>query len=71
MESFRVPNHGFVVHVPWAHVLKATVIPSISFNPDYRMALIAVLAVGWTATVPMAAAALGFLLSTRHQSLRH
>jgi len=32
-----------VVHNPWAHVLKATVIPSISFNPDYLMALIAVL----------------------------
>jgi Mn2+/Fe2+ NRAMP family transporter len=34
---------AFVVHIPWAHVLKATVIPSISFNSDYRMALIAVL----------------------------
>src|SRR6266436_1897538 len=34
---------AFVVHIPWAHVLKATVIPSISFNPDYLMALIAVL----------------------------
>jgi hypothetical protein len=28
-------------------------------------------AVGWTATVLMAAASLGFLLSTLHQSLRH
>jgi hypothetical protein len=27
--------------------------------------------VGWTATVLMAAASLGFLLSTLHQSLRH
>jgi Mn2+/Fe2+ NRAMP family transporter len=34
---------AFVLHIPWAHVLKATVIPSISFNPDYLMALIAVL----------------------------
>jgi Mn2+/Fe2+ NRAMP family transporter len=34
---------AFVVHIPWAHVLKATVIPSISLNPDYLMALIAVL----------------------------
>jgi len=34
---------AFVVHIPWAHALKATVIPSISFKPDYLMALIAVL----------------------------
>ncbi len=34
---------AFVVHIPWAHALKATVIPSISFEPDYLMAFIAVL----------------------------
>jgi NRAMP (natural resistance-associated macrophage protein)-like metal ion transporter len=34
---------AFVVHIPWAHALQATVIPSISFKPDYLMALIAVL----------------------------
>jgi NRAMP (natural resistance-associated macrophage protein)-like metal ion transporter len=34
---------AFVVHIPWAHALKATVIPSISLKPDYLMALIAVL----------------------------
>jgi NRAMP (natural resistance-associated macrophage protein)-like metal ion transporter len=34
---------AFLVHIPWAHALKATVIPSISFHPDYLMALIAVL----------------------------
>ena len=34
---------AFVVHIPWAHALKATVIPSISAKPDYLMALIAVL----------------------------
>jgi len=34
---------AFVVHIPWAHALKATVIPSISFKADYLMALIAVL----------------------------
>jgi NRAMP (natural resistance-associated macrophage protein)-like metal ion transporter len=34
---------AFVVHIPWAHALKATVVPSISSKPDYLMALIAVL----------------------------
>lgn len=34
---------AFVVNIPWAHALKATVIPSISSKPDYLMALIAVL----------------------------
>jgi Mn2+/Fe2+ NRAMP family transporter len=34
---------AFVVHIPWAHALKAAIIPSISFRPDYLMALIAVL----------------------------
>src|SRR5258705_3458599 len=34
---------AFVVHIAWAHVLKATVIPAISFSPDYLMALVAVL----------------------------
>jgi len=34
---------AFVVHIPWAHALQATVIPSISSKPDYLMALIAVL----------------------------
>jgi len=34
---------AFVVHLPWGQALMATVIPSISFNPDYLMALIAVL----------------------------
>lgn len=34
---------AFVVKVPWAHALKATVIPSLSFDTDYLMALVAVL----------------------------
>src|ERR1700756_3496848 len=34
---------AFIVHIPWAHALKATVIPSIAFKPDYLMALVAVL----------------------------
>jgi NRAMP (natural resistance-associated macrophage protein)-like metal ion transporter len=34
---------AFVVHIPWAQALKAAIIPSISFSPDYLMALIAVL----------------------------
>jgi NRAMP (natural resistance-associated macrophage protein)-like metal ion transporter len=34
---------AFVVHIPWGQALKATVIPSISLQPDYLMALIAVL----------------------------
>src|SRR6266403_660783 len=34
---------AFVVQIPWAHALKATVIPSISSKPDYLMALIALL----------------------------
>src|SRR5246127_3937946 len=34
---------AFIVHIPWAHALKATVIPSISLKPDYLMALVAVL----------------------------
>jgi NRAMP (natural resistance-associated macrophage protein)-like metal ion transporter len=34
---------AFVVHVPWATALRASVVPSISFRPDYLMALVAVL----------------------------
>ena len=34
---------AFIVHIPWAHALKATFIPSISYEADYLMALIAVL----------------------------
>ena len=34
---------AFTVHIPWAHALKATFIPSISYEADYLMALIAVL----------------------------
>ena len=34
---------AFTVHIPWAHALQATFIPSISYKPDYLMALIAVL----------------------------
>jgi Mn2+/Fe2+ NRAMP family transporter len=34
---------AFIVHVPWTHALAATVIPSLSFDTDYLMALVAVL----------------------------
>ena len=34
---------AFVIRVPWGHALRATIIPSISFNADYLMTLIAVL----------------------------
>jgi len=34
---------AFVVHVPWGRALRATVIPSVSLDADYLMALIAVL----------------------------
>jgi NRAMP (natural resistance-associated macrophage protein)-like metal ion transporter len=34
---------AFVVHVPWGQVLRATVLPSLSFNARYFIVLIAVL----------------------------
>jgi len=34
---------AFMVHVPWSHVLRATIIPSLAFNAEYLMALVAVL----------------------------
>jgi NRAMP (natural resistance-associated macrophage protein)-like metal ion transporter len=34
---------AFVVHVPWGRALRATIIPSVSLNADYMMALVAVL----------------------------
>jgi NRAMP (natural resistance-associated macrophage protein)-like metal ion transporter len=34
---------AFIVHVPWRTVLHATVIPAITWNTDYWMALVAVL----------------------------
>jgi NRAMP (natural resistance-associated macrophage protein)-like metal ion transporter len=34
---------AFMIHVPWGRALRATLIPSLSFNADYLMALIAVL----------------------------
>jgi Mn2+/Fe2+ NRAMP family transporter len=34
---------AFVVHVPWKGALRGTVIPDISWNADYWMALVAVL----------------------------
>src|SRR4029077_16839395 len=34
---------AFVVHVPWKLVLRATLIPSISWSTKYWMALVAVL----------------------------
>jgi NRAMP (natural resistance-associated macrophage protein)-like metal ion transporter len=40
---FAYVGTAFIVHIPWAHALKATVIPSISLKPDYLMALVAVL----------------------------
>jgi Mn2+/Fe2+ NRAMP family transporter len=43
MSLFAYVITAFVVHIPWAHALKATIIPSISFKSDYLMALIAVL----------------------------
>jgi len=33
----------FTVHVPWSKVLRATLLPSISWNTEYWMALVAVL----------------------------
>jgi NRAMP (natural resistance-associated macrophage protein)-like metal ion transporter len=40
---FAYVSTAFVVRVPWLVALRATVIPSISFNEDYLMVLIAVL----------------------------
>ena len=40
---FAYVGTAFVVHVPWGAVLRATVIPAISWSPDYWMALVAVL----------------------------
>jgi NRAMP (natural resistance-associated macrophage protein)-like metal ion transporter len=34
---------AFVVHVPWKEALRATLVPRLSLNPDYFMALVAVL----------------------------
>jgi len=34
---------AFVVHVPWKEALRATLMPRLSLNPDYFMALVAVL----------------------------
>jgi NRAMP (natural resistance-associated macrophage protein)-like metal ion transporter len=34
---------AFVVHVPWIKAIRATVIPTVSWNADYWMALVAVL----------------------------
>jgi Mn2+/Fe2+ NRAMP family transporter len=34
---------AFVVHVPWAEAMRATLLPSVSFKSDYLTALIAVL----------------------------
>jgi NRAMP (natural resistance-associated macrophage protein)-like metal ion transporter len=34
---------AFVVHVPWAKAMRATLLPSVSFKSDYLTALIAVL----------------------------
>jgi NRAMP (natural resistance-associated macrophage protein)-like metal ion transporter len=34
---------AFVVHIPWAKAMRATLLPSISFTSDYLTALIAVL----------------------------
>ena len=40
---FAYVGTAFVVHVPWMRALRATVIPSISFNSAYLMALVGVL----------------------------
>jgi hypothetical protein len=34
---------AFVVRVPWAQALRSTLVPSVSIDPEYLMALIAVL----------------------------
>jgi NRAMP (natural resistance-associated macrophage protein)-like metal ion transporter len=34
---------AFVVHVPWPQALRATVVPTFTFTPEYWMALVAVL----------------------------
>jgi NRAMP (natural resistance-associated macrophage protein)-like metal ion transporter len=34
---------AFVVHVPWAKAIRATVVPSLTFSSEYWMALVAVL----------------------------
>src|SRR6202043_2728604 len=34
---------AFVVHVPWIKAIRATVVPSLTFSPEYWMALVAVL----------------------------
>ncbi|MGI4791034.1 MAG: NRAMP family divalent metal transporter [Janthinobacterium lividum] len=34
---------GFVVHVPWGHALKATIVPSWSWKSDYITSIVAVL----------------------------
>ena len=40
---FAYVGTAFAVHIPWASVLHVTVVPTISWNTDYWMALVAVL----------------------------